>query len=169
MSSRQKVFNRITQNLAPGKLTWIGLRTERRGAVHTVDTANALEGLGLEGDRRCLGTPGSARQISIISQEHIVAIATIMNISPIDPRLLRRNLVVAGININALRHQTFSIGNAKFEATAFCHPCSRMDEALGQGGHAAMLGHGGICAKIISGGSIAIGDAVIKHDQVIEK
>nr|MBX2847449.1 MOSC domain-containing protein [Acidiferrobacterales bacterium] len=115
--------------------------------------------------RRCNGTYGSARQVSLVSQEHIEVVAKLLGFQSIDPALLRRNLVVSGININALRHQQFEIGEAVFEATALCHPCSRMDEALGQGGHAAMLGHGGICAKVIRSGVIRLGDPVIKIDK----
>jgi len=79
----------------------------------------------------------------------------------IDPAILRRNLVVSGINLTALRHQRFQIGDALFEATALCHPCSRMEKALGKHGVAAMLGHGGLCAKIIRGGKITVGDDVV--------
>jgi MOSC domain-containing protein YiiM len=35
-----------------------------------------------------------------------------------------------------------------------------MEENLGKGGVAAMLGHGGLCAKIIESGDIALGDAI---------
>lgn len=79
--------------------------------------------------------------------------------------LLRRNLVIANINLFALRHQIFSIGDAIFEDTAQCHPCSRMEKALGVGAVAALLGHGGLCAKIIKSGNIQIADAVtLIHD-----
>jgi MOSC domain-containing protein YiiM len=92
----------------------------------------------------------------------------------IDPGVLRRNLVVSGINLHALRYQRFSIGDALFEAGALCHPCSRMETALGKGGVAAMLGHGGLCCRIIQSGLITIGDDVrvevqgITHDMFSE-
>jgi MOSC domain-containing protein YiiM len=35
-----------------------------------------------------------------------------------------------------------------------------MEENLGKGGVAAMIGHGGLCAKIIESGDIALGDAI---------
>lgn len=52
----------------------------------------------------------------------------------------------------------FRIGEAEFETNAHCHPCSRMEPALGKG--AAMLGRGG-CAKIIKGGVIRVGDELL--------
>jgi len=106
-------------------------------------------------------TPGSARQVTLISQEFIQQIAHFTGIGSIDPALLRRNLVVAGINLNALRHQRFKIGEALFEATALCHPCSRMETALGKGGVAAMIGHGGLCARILRTGTIRVGDQLV--------
>lgn len=151
--------------MQPGKLDWIGLRPQRREAMLIVSEAYAIESQGLAGDRRCNGTPGSARQITLISIEHIHVVEQLLGSTKFNPELFRRNLVVSGININALRHQFFTIGEAKFEATAYCHPCSRMEESLGAGGHAATLGHGGICAKIIVSGKIRLGDAVLKIDQ----
>jgi len=162
MNSVGRLLSRHLQDLTPGKLTWIGLRPERKAAMIMVDEVQAIKDLGLEGDRRCTGTPGSARQITLINQEHIDVVASLLCIESIDPGLLRRNLVVSGINLIALRHQRFRIGEAEFEATAQCHPCLRMEQALGKGGVGAMLGHGGICAKIITSGSISIGDSVVK-------
>ncbi len=125
-----------------------------------VDSAVALQDLGLEGDHRCDKTAGSSRQLTIISTEYIQQIEHFCDRHAIAPGLLRRNLVVSGINLGALRHQQLAVGEAVLETTALCHPCSRMEAALGPGGFAAMLGHGGLCAKIVKGGRIAIGDAV---------
>jgi MOSC domain-containing protein YiiM len=67
---------------------------------------------------------------------------------------------VRGINLLALKNKTFSIGDAMFEMTGLCHPCSRMEEALGAGGYNAMRGHGGITARVLQEGLIRVGDAV---------
>lgn len=161
MPSQASLFARYLKDLPSGKLEWIGLRPARREAMRVVTEATAIEGLGLEGDRRCKASPGSARQVTIIGAEQIKLIASYLGRDDIDPSLLRRNLVVSGVNLNALRHQRFRIGDAEFEATAHCHPCSRMDQALGKGGCAAMLGQGGLCAKVLTGGKIKIGDELI--------
>ena len=162
MNAQGRLIERFTQNLPAGKLEWIGLRPARKAPLEVVQEVMALESLGLEGDRRCEGSPGSARQVTLICQEHLPLIAQFMGVTEIPPDLLRRNLVVSGINLYALRHQAFRIGDAEFLATAHCHPCSRMETALGEGAVAAMLGYGGFCAKITKSGLIRVGDAIEK-------
>ncbi len=161
MSRQHTLFNRFSDALEKGRLDWIGLRPERRASLLSVKQTYAIADLGLEGDRRCQGAPGSARQVTLINAEHLDVVAKLLKRKCIDPALLRRNLVISGINLQALRYQQFRIGEAVFQATALCHPCSRMDEVLGPGGHAAMLGHGGVCARILRAGRIRVGDELM--------
>jgi MOSC domain-containing protein YiiM len=72
----------------------------------------------------------------------------------------RRNIVVSGINLLALRNAKVHVGEALLEIVGPCAPCSRMEEEIGPGGYAAMRGHGGMTARIVSGGVIRVGDAV---------
>ena len=160
MKTQARLFARYLDDLPQGQLEWIGLRPARYEAMTIVDSVIAKAGFGLQGDRRCLGSEGSARQVTIISIEYLDIIARLLKRESIDPALLRRNLVVSGINLTALRHQRFCVGEVQFEATALCHPCSRMEKVLGKHGVSAMLGHGGLCAKIISGGTLFLGDSV---------
>ena len=162
MSTQGRLFARYLEDLPAGQLEWIGLRPGRKIPMQIEQQADALATLGLKGDRRCQGTPGSARQVTIISVEYIHMIQRLLQRKDIAPEQLRRNLVVSGINLTALRHQRFKIGeHAVFAATALCHPCRRMELALGKGGVAAMLGHGGLCAKVLQSGTINIGDPIV--------
>ena len=163
MTTRTSPLDRFARDISPGRLEWIGLRPARLEAMNEPRSALALADQGLEGDHRTEKTPGSGRQVTIISREFIEQISHFAGRKRLHPRLLRRNLVVSGINLNALRYQQFSIGEALFEATALCHPCSRMETAIGKGGVAAMLGHGGLCCRVIRGGTIRIGNSVSVH------
>ena len=98
--------------------------------------------------------------IPIISREFIEMIARSLGRNTIDPGLLRRNLVISGINLNAIRYQKVKIGEAIFELNAVCHPCSRMNQSLGDGGLVAMMGYGGFCARVIKSGLIQLDDTV---------
>lgn len=168
MNKRRNPLDRYAKDLAPGRVEWIGLRPRRREPLQAVSETVALAELGLEGDHRTGKTPGSGRQVTLISREFIAQIEHFTGLEGIDPATLRRNIVVSGINLNALRRQRFRVGDALFEATQLCHPCARMEEALGAGGVAAMLGHGGLCAKIIEGGAVRLGDAITAVESLYE-
>jgi MOSC domain-containing protein YiiM len=117
---------------------------------------------GLGDDR--LGQRGEAelstRQVTLIQAEHLPVIAQLARVGAIDPAALRRNLVVSGINLVALRNARVQVGESVLELLGPCQPCSRMEEAIGPGGYAAMRGHGGMIARILVGGAIRVGDAV---------
>lgn len=141
----------------PGRLQWIGLRPARRAQPQTPGEAEIDAG-GLAGDRYA-GRSGR-RAVTLIQAEHLPVIAALCGLETIDPALLRRNLVVSGINLLALRDRRLRIGDAVLEGTGPCDPCSRMEEALGEGGYNAMRGHGGITARVVEPGRIRLGDAV---------
>jgi MOSC domain-containing protein YiiM len=123
------------------------------------ETAVLIENKGIEGDHIAKGS-SKKRQVTLIQAEHLAVISKLINMDAVSAESLRRNLVVAGFNLLALKGQRFSIGGCVLEGTGSCHPCSRMEEALGTGGYNAMRGHGGITAIVINGGPIKIGDQV---------
>ena len=141
-----------------GRVAWIGVRPVRRAGVTAVDAVEAVAGLGLAGDHYA---HDGKRQVTLIQAEHLAAVAAFVGRpAALDPALLRRNIVVAGLNLLALKGRQFRLGSALLEWTGPCEPCSRMEEALGPGGYNAMRGHGGITARIVEGGLIRVGDAV---------
>ena len=143
----------------PGRVEWIGLRPGRREPVRVVAETYARPGTGLDGDRY-RGTPDSKRQVTLIQAEHLAAVASFLGKDSVDPALLRRNIVVRGINLQALKGRPFRVGGAVLELTGDCHPCSRMEENLGEGGYNALRGHGGITARVLQEGPIRVGDVV---------
>ncbi|MEQ9426233.1 MAG: MOSC domain-containing protein [Cyclobacteriaceae bacterium] len=141
-----------------GSVSWIGLRPARNVESEEVDQVEAKPGSGLEGDRFKGGLIGK-RQVTLIQEEHLTAVGQLLD-KEIDPKLLRRNILVKGINLLALHNRQFKVGDVVLEGTGYCHPCSKMEKALGPGGYNAMRGHGGITAKVIAGGLIKKGDTV---------
>jgi MOSC domain-containing protein YiiM len=141
-----------------GTVCWIGLRPAREVAMEAVEAAEATAGKGLRGDR--YASASGKRGITMIQAEHLPAIAMLSAQEALAPATLRRNLVVAGIPVIALKDRRFRIGEVLLQGTGPCDPCSRMEAALGAGGYNAMRGHGGICARILEGGTLRIGDAV---------
>lgn len=148
----------MTQFPRAGQVRWIGLRPARDVPMRVVDSAEAVAGKGLRGDR--YGNASGKRGITLIQAEHLPAIAALVGVESIEPATLRRNVVVAGIPLIALKGRRFRIGEVLCEGTVPGDPCSRMELALGAGGYNAMRGHGGLCARILEGGTFRIGDAV---------
>jgi MOSC domain-containing protein YiiM len=142
-----------------GHVAWIGLRPRRRAPLEPVMEAVAEAGRGLMGDHAALRTLDK-RQVTLIQAEHLVAVASLLGEAAIAPEDCRRNIVVSGINLLALRNRHFRIGEVLLEGTGVCAPCSRMEENLGPGGYNAMRGHGGITARVLEDGVIRRGAAV---------
>ena len=141
-----------------GRVEWIGLRPARAVSMEAVDAAEAVTGKGLVGDRY-IGASGK-RGITLIQAEHLPVVAALAGHGRIAAATLRRNLVIAGIPLIALKDRRFRIGEVVLQGTGPCDPCSRIEDALGPGGYKAMRGHGGICARIVEGGVIRPGDRV---------
>ena len=115
---------------------------------------------GLTGDR---GRAGK-RAVTLVQAEHLPVIASFLGRADIPPEMLRRNLLVRGLNLAGLKGRAVQVGGAVLRLTTICAPCSQMERAFGPGGYAALRGHGGWCAEVITPGRIAVGDAVTPCD-----
>jgi MOSC domain-containing protein YiiM len=152
----KQLLNALPQR---GSVVWLSIRPERKGPVQVVKEVKVIPGKGLEGDHY-RGTETSKRQVTLIQHEHLLGVASMLGKENIDPAATRRNIVVKGINLLALKDKKFRIGEVLLETTGQCHPCSRMEENLGPGGYNAMRGHGGITTRVLEGGTIRLGDEV---------
>ena len=144
-----------------GRLEWIGQRPVRREPLVSVPEAELATDSHLLGDH-ARPKSGGKRQITLLQHEHLAAVASYLGLNaPLNPGRLRRNLVVSGLNLLALKNRQVRIGDeVVLDITGECHPCSRMEEELGPGGYNAMRGHGGLTAHIAQGGRIRVGDVV---------
>ena len=151
-----------------GTLQAILLRPARGAAAVAVDGCEVLEGLGLQGDRATAGQRGGKRQVTLVQAEHLPVLAALLRRERIDATDLRRNLVVAGLNLAAARTLfadtplVLAVGPAVLlELSGPCEPCSKMEDRLGPGAYNALRGHGGLTARVLRGGRVAAGDPVV--------
>ena len=161
----------VTRFAGAGRVEAIVLRPQRGAPAVFVDEARAEPGRGLIGDRRAqrLGETDAERkrELTLIQHEHLPLIAAWTSQADIDARRLRRNLVISGLNLIAM-HSPFAdqvlvwrIGkDVCIEITGTCPPCSRMEAELGLGGYNMLRGHGGMTARVMTGGLIQVGAAV---------
>ncbi len=145
-----------------GRIEWIGIREERGATLSTLNSISISVESGLTGDHY-RGT-NKKRQVTLIQKEHIEVVEKILGIETIDPSLLRRNIVVSGLNLLGLKDFKFRLGTAILEYTGLCHQCTRMEKNLGMGGYNAMRGHGGITARVIEDGLVNLGDELVIID-----
>ena len=153
-----------------GVLQAIVLRPGRGTSTIEVMSARAWAGRGLVGDRsgdRLATATESKRQVTLIQAEHLPVIAALSGRETVAAGLLRRNLVVSGLNLLAARSpfadQTLHVrigAKVVLAITGACTPCSKMSVVLGPGGYNAMRGHGGVTARVIRSGVLNVGDAL---------
>ena len=148
----------LKRHRADGTIEWIGLSEAARAPILTVKEVEARIGTGLMGDRHARRGQGK-RQITLMQAEHLAVISSFIG-RQVAPEELRRNLLVQGINLYALRKSRFCVGDVLLEGTGPCDPCSRMETNLGDGGLNACRGHGGITAIVLKPGVIRLGDQV---------
>lgn len=160
LDSRTDMSALLNAPMRAGKVVWIGLRPGRCEPMLAVPRVLAEASRGLCGDRYRTRNDGK-RQVTLIEAEHLAAIASHLGLDAVGPEQLRRNIVVSGINLLALKNKRFRIGAAVFEYSGECHPCSRMEQTFGSGGYNAVRGHGGITARIVESGEIRLDDPVV--------
>lgn len=153
LGSLREMMGRHAQG---GRVVWTGVRPARREGVMAVAAVEAGPA-GLWGDRGRAGP----RAVTLVQAEHLAAVGAFLGRGPVGPEVLRRNIVVEGLNLSALGGWSVAVGGAVLRVTGICAPCSRMEEALGPGGYNAVRGHGGWCAEVVTPGRIAVGDRVV--------
>mgnify|MGYP002632093704 CR=1 FL=1 len=134
-----------------GRVERIGLRPAKKAALIEVQEWTPGEGDHAKAD--------GPRAVTLIQAEHVPVIAAILG-KPVDALQMRRNVVVSGINLSSLMDRRFQLGELLLEATEICDPCKNMEAELGPGGFAAMVGMGGLCARIVRAGTLRVGDEV---------
>lgn len=145
--------------MSDGRLIGIARRPERRAPMQEVAEGSISLAAGLAGD--CKGGKFPLRQITVLAREAWqIAAATVGD--PGLPWTVRRaNLLVEGVELPRAKGGILRIGMVRLEVTGQTHPCVRMEEA--RAGLLKALSRdwrGGVTCRVLSGGPIALVDAV---------
>jgi MOSC domain-containing protein YiiM len=109
---------------------------------------------GLRGDRFFDFKENYKGQITFFAWETYEAICRTLAAPARDkpPSTFRRNVITAGVDLNALIGQDFQIQGVRFRGTEECRPCYWMDQAFAPGAFDFLKGWGGLRAVILSDG-----------------
>jgi len=148
-----------------GRVEAIHVVARRRARMQPLDRARAIAGRGLEGDRYTLlpaeGLPGAnaSRELTLIEAETVEALSADHGIQ-LAPGETRRNVTTRGIRLDELVGRQFRIGPVVCEGVAHCEPCQYLADLLGKPVLRPLVHRGGLIARIVSDGEIAVGDEI---------
>ena len=135
-----------------GSITNLHIARVKGTPSDPVQEANAISGLGLEGDRSAY--EGNTRQVLLVDK-------AILDEADLNPGQVKENITVTGLDLSGVKAgQVLSIGDSvTMEVVGDCEACGKMD-AIRMGVKDSLDGKRGTLAKVLNGGAIKIGDSV---------
>lgn len=148
--------------MANGVIAGLVRHARPRASMEVLDRVTITPELGVEGDCKGRFKPGgrNRRQVTLIERaDWDAATASVGADLPWSAR--RANILVDGLDLPQVPGTVLRIGDVRLMVMVECEPCSRMD-ALAPGLQAALSAdwRGGVCTRVMSGGEIAVGDAI---------
>lgn len=153
------------ERVPSGVVETIFTTPEGSAPMEEVSEVEAVSRQGLRGDRYMKGTGYYSGfdecEVTFIEREAITEIAAEFGIDLSDGRH-RRNVVTSGLSVHDLLNTEFRVGEVTFEGTRPRPPCVHVEQVAGENGVARALKNdrGGICASVVDGGRIAVGDEI---------
>jgi MOSC domain-containing protein YiiM len=144
-------------------------RPDARVAAEPVQSSDRVEvraGLGIVGDRY-FGKPAHRdASVTVVAAEALAVLAAELGVPPLHPLATRRNVVLRGAEVEALRGQLFSLdcgaGEVVLAGGRPANPCAWLDLVLTPGAHRGMRGRGGIRCAPRTDGVLRLGPAVLR-------
>lgn len=130
------------------------------------DALEVRAGHGVVGDRYAGAAAHRRAAVTLIAAEAVEAVAAELGTGPLDPRATRRNVVLRGVDVDALRGRTIVLdtggGQVRLHAHRPASPCGWMDVVLAPGAHRALRGRGGVRCEPLSDGVLHLGPGTLR-------
>jgi MOSC domain-containing protein YiiM len=133
--------------------------------LEEVDGIECVAGRGIRGDRFFDYRTNYKGQITFFSEEVFEGLSAAFPNVQKSVSVLRRNIIVSGIDLNALIGKEFALQGLEFRGTAHCKPCYWLDRAFAPGAEEALAGNGGLRAQILTTGWLTTGLAELELRQ----
>ena len=115
---------------------------------------HCVAGQGIEGDRFFDHKENHVGQITFFAAEVFEEVFRQLGVTGKHPGLTRRNVIVAGVDLNELIGIEFTVQGVRFYGVEECRPCYWMDRVIAPGAEAALRNRGGLRAKILTSGRL---------------
>ncbi|RKS77546.1 hypothetical protein CLV35_1235 [Motilibacter peucedani] len=129
------------------------------------DEVEVVEGRGIVGDRYFGRRAHAAAAVTLFAVESLEHVSGVVGVPDLDPLLARRNLVLRGADVAALRGVEFELrtaaGSVRFAGRRPANPCAWMDVVYAPGAFRAMRGRGGLRCTPLTSGRLSRGPAVL--------
>ncbi len=129
--------------------------------THDVDAVEVCAGAGLVGDRFFGRGATFDGHVTFLAWEVVQWLITAYALPMTTPAAFRRNVLIAGIPLNALIGQAFAVDGVQFQGVKHCAPCHWMDSEVATGARQALKGRGGLRAQVLSDGWLRKGAATL--------
>ncbi|MEO7430749.1 MAG: MOSC domain-containing protein [Dokdonella sp.] len=155
-------------NAVSGTLDAVCIAATAGAPMSSRSGVEAIVGRGLLGDRYESGIGTFSGRFEVTAGARHVSIIDAMAIAECNARLvanlgacdLRRNLVIRGLDLDALHGAVIAIGDVRLRLTGGCPPCGYLSRLLGVDARLGLRHIGGARASIIEGGWLTVGALV---------
>ena len=122
--------------------------------------------MGLEGDRNFGDDDPDSCNITFIEAERFESQRDEHGLD-LNPADSRRQVLVRGLDLGELIGRRFTAGEIECEGEERCEPCSHLVKLVGTPVVLKGLLHSGLRARILSAGTIRVGDPVMLSSEVL--
>lgn len=133
-----------------------------------LDEVAVHAGQGLVGDRFYGHGPEFDGHVTFFAWEVFQLLQQMVGSPLASPLALRRNVVMAGVPLNELIGQEFTLDGVHFYGNKHCAPCRWMEVAVAAGALQLLKGRGGLRAQVLSDGSLRRGPATLVTDHPLD-
>ena len=143
--------------MTQGKVISIHRVASDGGPAVPLESANVIADWGIDGDYR--SGHDSDRQLTLIADDTLDQISETIG-RPVPDGSSRRQIVIGHCDLQSAIGKSLFLGSVTVRVESDCPPCVRMNQTIGPGALDAMIDRNGVCARVITGGTVTVGDPV---------